>query len=63
MESLHAFVGVWRMGILTYNRDRLAFEYDDSWRTSPHAFPLSLSMPLTASSYTYTVVCAPLSGA
>jgi len=56
MESLHAFVGVRRMGMLTYNRDRLAFEYDDSWRTSPHAFPLSLSMPLTASSYSDAVV-------
>lgn len=29
-------------------RDRLTFVYDEAWRNAPNAFPLSLSMPLTA---------------
>jgi serine/threonine-protein kinase HipA len=29
-------------------RDRLTFVYDEAWRNTPNAFPLSLSMPLAA---------------
>lgn len=37
-----------RVGLLRQDaRGDLAFEYDDAWRTSSGAYPLSLSMPLT----------------
>ena len=49
IETLDAIVGDQMMGALYYKQDRLTFRYCDSWREHPAAFPLSLSMPLTAS--------------
>lgn len=41
---------------------RLSLEYDDGWRRSPSAVPLSLSMPLTTGFYGDKVVRAYLWG-
>ncbi len=56
METLEAFVGERRMGTLSYRQDRIAFTYDENWRSSDDAFPLSLSMPLAGQSYTDAAV-------
>jgi serine/threonine-protein kinase HipA len=40
----------------------LRFTYDDAWRTSPGAYPLSLSMPLTAATHPHGPVSAYLWG-
>ncbi len=56
METLEAFVGDRRMGCLRYHQDRVTLEYDELWRQSTNSFPLSLSMPLTAPSYTDATV-------
>jgi serine/threonine-protein kinase HipA len=37
-------------------RGRLTFVYDDGWRENPDAYPLSLSMPLTASEHPHDVI-------
>ena len=37
-------------------RNRLTFTYDEGWRTSRDAYPLSLSMPLAAAEHRPTVV-------
>ena len=43
-------------------RGRLSFVYDDAWRQSPDAYPLSLSMPLAASQHGRAVIEAFLWG-
>jgi len=43
-------------------RGRLTFVYDDTWRNAPHAYPLSLSMPLAAQEHGPAVVQAFLWG-
>jgi serine/threonine-protein kinase HipA len=43
-------------------RGRLTFVYDDQWRKSEDAYPLSLSMPLAAKEYGPSVVQAFLWG-
>lgn len=40
----------------------LRFAYLDEWRTSPRAYPLSLSMPLTAQEYRHETIAAFLWG-
>jgi serine/threonine-protein kinase HipA len=47
-EDLVALFEGRRVGRMTYNKDRLTFQYDDRWQDDPAAFPLSLSMPLNA---------------
>jgi len=37
-------------------KDRLAFEYDQTWQENSQAYPLSLSMPLAATSHAHAVV-------
>jgi serine/threonine-protein kinase HipA len=41
---------------------RLSFTYDDSWRETRHAIPLSLSMPLTQAQHGHKLVSAYLWG-
>ena len=43
-------------------RGRLTFTYDEDWRQSPGAYPLSLSMPLAAAEHRPAVVEAFLWG-
>jgi len=55
-EELVALVGTEVMGRLSYANDRIRFRYDEAWRNSPAAFPLSLSMPLVTSEHEDSVV-------
>lgn len=64
LETLQVFaMGKW-MGCIFRDRkrNRLSFRYDDEWRSSREAFPLSLSMPITASEHGHPVVEAFLWG-
>lgn len=48
-SELAVLLGGKTIGRLCQNtRGRLTLVYDQSWREAPHAYPLSLSMPLTA---------------
>lgn len=51
-----------RVGTITRDAGRLAFAYDDTWRSDPHATPLSLSMPLAARHHRHDAVDAYLWG-
>lgn len=50
------------IGVITRTGNRLSFRYDDEWRTSPGAFPISLSMPLVVSEHPHKAVDAFLWG-
>jgi len=56
--ELHALANGVSMGRVLWDSEkaRLAFEYDQSWRDNPQAYPLSLSMPLAATSHAHAVV-------
>src|SRR5271155_1907364 len=58
IHELHALANGVSMGRVFWDseKDRLAFEYDQSWRDNLQAYPLSLSMPLTATSHAHAVV-------
>lgn len=45
-------------GRVTRTGDRLAFRYNDGWRSDPLAYPLSLSMPLAARDHPHRVINA-----
>jgi serine/threonine-protein kinase HipA len=48
-DELVALLGGIEIGrVRSGPNNRLAFVYDDAWREAPNAYPLSLSMPLTA---------------
>lgn len=48
-EELIAILGGREVGqVRRNNRGRLTFAYDEAWRKSDVAYPLSLSMPLAA---------------
>ncbi len=49
-------------GRLTFSANKYRFRYDDDWRTIPGAYPLSLSMPVTAREHGGRVVEAYLWG-
>ncbi|SCE88889.1 serine/threonine-protein kinase HipA [Micromonospora viridifaciens] len=52
-----------RVAVVSQGRDgRLSLAYDDDWRRSPQAVPLSLSLPLTARTHDDTAVRAYLWG-
>lgn len=58
IETLHILAaGKW-MGRIERERkrNRLSFHYDQSWRADPEAFPLSLSMPLTAAAHGHAAI-------
>ncbi len=57
-EELNVFCGQQLMGRILRDRrrDRLALCYEGSWQASPAAFPLSLSMPLTAAEHGHGAV-------
>lgn len=51
------------LGVVTQGASgKLAFEYDDDWQKRLDAFPLSLSMPLTAKRHTHAAITTYLLG-
>ncbi len=63
MSTLAVLLGDTRAGTLRRERNgRLLFVYDDAWRTAHGAYPLSLSMPLTAAEHGHATVDAYLCG-
>ena len=52
IDELHALANSQAMGRVLWDsdKDRLGFEYDRAWQENPQAYPLSLSMPLAATS-------------
>lgn len=57
-HELHALANGQAMGRVLWDsdKDRLGFEYDRSWQENPQAYPLSLSMPLAATSHGHAAV-------
>jgi serine/threonine-protein kinase HipA len=39
------------VGNVSYKNARLSFTYNDTWRSDPNAYPLSLSMPLGSATH------------
>lgn len=64
IQELHALAPGGRVGGFRWdrNRDRLSFVYDPSWQAREDAYPISLSMPLTASTHGHREVEAFLWG-
>lgn len=50
------------VGRISRAGNRLTFRYEDEWRNSPKAFPVSLSMPLVVSEHSHKAVDAFLRG-
>ncbi len=50
------------VGTVRRRRDRLSFVYDAGWRSSPTAYPLSLSLPLAAAEHPHAPIAAYLWG-
>jgi len=61
-ESMGLIADGKRMGKVILRRDRLSMRYDDAWRSSISAFPLSLSMPLVSAEHGHRAVEAFLWG-
>ncbi len=62
-EELLAFFAEREVGTVRRDRrSRLSFRYREEWRSSPDAFPLSLSMPLASAEHGHEVVSAFLWG-
>ncbi len=57
-EELNLLCGGELVGRVTRDprRNRLGFHYEEAWRSHPNSFPLSLSMPLTASEHRHDVI-------
>lgn len=55
-KVLHVLMYGQRMGQLIAKGSAVSFHYEDSWRDRPDAFPLSLSMPLSAKDHGNRVV-------
>jgi serine/threonine-protein kinase HipA len=57
MTELTTLLGERRVGVLRRDRNgRVSFVYDDTWRRSGGAYPLSLSMPLAAAEHAHATV-------
>jgi len=57
MTELATLLGDSRVGTLRRDRNgRISFGYDEAWRQSRGAYPLSLSMPLTATRHDHGTV-------
>jgi len=50
------------VGFVSNNNGKLAFTYDDAWRNDPSAYPLSISLPLTATEHSHARIEAFLWG-
>lgn len=62
MSEIMALLEHREVGIVRQVRGRLSFTYADSWRGAPGAYPLSLSMSLTAAEHPHAVIEAFLWG-
>lgn len=62
MSELLALLEDREVGVVRQTRGRLTFTYAESWRAAPNAFPVSLSMPLTASEHPHAAIDAFLWG-
>ena len=58
IHELHALANGQAMGRVLWDsdKDRFGFKYDRSWQENPQAYPLSLSMPLAATSHGHAAV-------
>jgi len=61
-DQLIAQAGEQQMGTVDYRDDRLTFRYEAGWQEAREAFPLSLSMPLTAREHPDSAIRPFLSG-
>jgi serine/threonine-protein kinase HipA len=57
-DELHLFCGGEVMGqvIRDSRRDKITFRYGQAWQSNPQSFPLSISMPLTATEHRHDVI-------
>jgi serine/threonine-protein kinase HipA len=62
MNEILALLENREVGTVRRTRGRLSFEYADSWRAAPGAYPLSLSMPLAAAEHPHAAIDAFLWG-
>ncbi|WP_158928282.1 type II toxin-antitoxin system HipA family toxin [Acidisphaera sp. S103] len=62
MSELIALLNEREVGTVRQDRGRLAFEYAESWRNAPAAYPLSLSMPLAAAHHGHASIAPYLWG-
>jgi serine/threonine-protein kinase HipA len=56
MKELIALLDGREVGVVRQDHNRLSLAYLDSWRTSPGAYPLSLSMPLAAKEHPHSAI-------
>jgi len=50
-QILVAFLAGVRIGLVEQDRGRLRFAYEEGWRSNDNAYPLSLSLPLSAAEH------------
>ncbi|MEO1321920.1 MAG: type II toxin-antitoxin system HipA family toxin [Pseudomonadota bacterium] len=62
MIRLCAYMDGRRMGWVSQEKSRLNFEYADTWRSTPGAYPLSTAMPLVARDHGHAQINAFLWG-
>ena len=55
-SELVTLLGDREVGRLRQDRGRVSFEYDDAWRDSAEAYPLSLSMPIVEKRHLHATV-------
>ncbi len=56
MTELLALLQEREVGTVRQQRGRLGFVYADTWRSAPGAYPLSLSMPLSAAEHSHAAI-------
>jgi serine/threonine-protein kinase HipA len=62
MSVLVALLEGREVGVVRQASGRLSFRYEDSWRSAPGAYPLSLSLPLAARDHGHSPINAFLGG-
>jgi serine/threonine-protein kinase HipA len=62
MSTLVALLEGREVGIVRQARGRLSFRYEETWRSAPGAYPLSLSLPLAARDHGHLPITAFLWG-
>jgi serine/threonine-protein kinase HipA len=62
MSVLIALLEGREVGVVRQASSRLSFHYEDSWRSAPGAYPLSLSLPLAARDHGHSAISAFLWG-
>jgi serine/threonine-protein kinase HipA len=62
VSTLIALLEGREVGVVRQNRGRFSFHYEESWRSAPGAYPLSLSLPLAARDHGHAAIHAFLWG-